>query len=917
MSDTFVEVIQEVRNNLQGTVIGVHAEHVQGNLIEVKLFSLDGRGSDDFSAIWNKVLSQATPPPYKYLEPYTATDEKIFFGRAEKIAKVLRDIINQPMLVIYGRAGVGKTSLVEAGVIPALIRKGALVVQLLDYTDPAEAVSKALKATARRTGGRPANGAGAGETAPGGGPEPEAGRPLFIILDQFELFFEASVSDEQREAFVGALSELLKTPPPNSIKVIILARDDSEVKGKMADLQRHLPRLLDCSMVLPLLPTDCAEEAMNEPLKLLDDKVSFSGEKVIKTVAADLDQLTEDEPGVYPPHLQIVCHELRERAFEKRPRVIDLDLYLSLKGAEAILAGYMQGKLETQLGNVRESALQLLSQMAAPGAEYWMEPSKLHLRGVAPAEMERNVSETLELLIAEQLLVRQRIKGKTHYGFVDQVTAQCVRRLSGDEMALRYQAADEMQRVWAAWLARNVLASRDQLRYLSEFGTHLELPPLRALFLLRSAVERDEPTRLWLDQLRKKEGRALIQELEDGTLPEGVGTAGLTVLKLAEFLLTQPPKPDDSGKPSSPQGVQAAAPAANGDGFKSVSGNAATYPKAEARLTSALALIALDEPERPAAVKALEGAMREKLGGLKLAKRRAELRGVLLEADLGDEGLKAGLSPFARAAVWCWTAWRRLARNRERLGKLPLYGAAGAALAIGLLRATLTLLGGNYRIDTSFVVQFHAYVYYFAVCAYPLMLGLLLGESLTTPRPFKGAASFAPGTTPRRRARAAALAVVLGGLLYGAAALLSKLAGFVGSGRPWLQVLSNSVPDFITGPAVGLGLASGLYTQLRAGWRMSAGRWLLSLGAGDSFLILSQLFFNLYMDATQCCYLIWDSSMYRDVGWGSATPERAGVFALADAAAFGLAATAGATLGLEAANRSIAKRLSSPYRIGD
>ena len=179
------------------------------------------------------------------------------------------------------------------------------------------------------------------------------------------------------------------------------------------------------------------------------------------------------------------------------------------------------------------------------------------------------------------------------------------------------------------------------------------------------------------------------------------------------------------------------------------------------------------------------------------------------------------------------------------------------------------------------------------------------------------ATASAPKSPPRRRARAAALAIGLGGLLYGAAAILSKLVSFVGSGRPWAGVLADSVADFIMGPAVGLGLAAGLYTQLRAGWRMSAGRWLLSLGAGVSFLILSQLYFNLFMDATQCCSLTWDSSMYRALGWSSATPGRAGLFALADVTAFGLAATAGATLGLEAANRSIAKRLLSPYRIGD
>ena len=69
--------------------------------------------------------------PYKYLKWYTRADARIFFGRSHDIRKIYDRVLNEraaPILRIYGSSGVGKSSLLEAGLIPYLEQKAHVYV---------------------------------------------------------------------------------------------------------------------------------------------------------------------------------------------------------------------------------------------------------------------------------------------------------------------------------------------------------------------------------------------------------------------------------------------------------------------------------------------------------------------------------------------------------------------------------------------------------------------------------------------------------------------------------------------------------------------------------------------------------------------------------------------------------------------
>jgi len=60
--------------------------------------------------------------PYRGLKPYRLEDEGRLFGRDGDVARIARELCDQPCVIMHGEAGVGLSSLAHAGVVPALVK---------------------------------------------------------------------------------------------------------------------------------------------------------------------------------------------------------------------------------------------------------------------------------------------------------------------------------------------------------------------------------------------------------------------------------------------------------------------------------------------------------------------------------------------------------------------------------------------------------------------------------------------------------------------------------------------------------------------------------------------------------------------------------------------------------------------------
>ncbi|MDX8055501.1 helix-turn-helix domain-containing protein [Lentzea sp. BCCO 10_0798] len=74
---------------------------------------------------WRELAAEHTQPlhpntPYPGGEPYTEADAKRFFGRECLVEQVVESVRATPVTVVFGASGSGRTSLLRAGLLPAL-----------------------------------------------------------------------------------------------------------------------------------------------------------------------------------------------------------------------------------------------------------------------------------------------------------------------------------------------------------------------------------------------------------------------------------------------------------------------------------------------------------------------------------------------------------------------------------------------------------------------------------------------------------------------------------------------------------------------------------------------------------------------------------------------------------------------------
>src|SRR5689334_9812434 len=68
----------------------------------------------------------SAPPagPYRGIVPFRYVDRSVFFGRERFLEGLLAEILAFRLVVLFGKSGAGKSSLINAGLIPLLEKEG-------------------------------------------------------------------------------------------------------------------------------------------------------------------------------------------------------------------------------------------------------------------------------------------------------------------------------------------------------------------------------------------------------------------------------------------------------------------------------------------------------------------------------------------------------------------------------------------------------------------------------------------------------------------------------------------------------------------------------------------------------------------------------------------------------------------------
>jgi hypothetical protein len=500
--------------------------------------------------------------PYRGLAFFTGKDESMFAGREEEIEEVATRILAGDTLVLYGPSGVGKTSLLRAGVVPALEKErgyGATYVRPLrsprgDVWEalganpdeplahaitrlpkramPAAAGPVAVEPDARASAVEPSVRVSAvepsavasavvgasipptsqvgvarrgGDGANGANGEPHgaiARAPHVLLLDQVEELFTRFDEQQCRPLWDG-LVELLDSPMP--VRLVLSLRED--YLHLLDSAHPRLSNLLDRRFRLRGLTPIGARTAMVRPL--IARGIRYAPELIDRCVT----ELTEVPPGhpeehgvVDPTLLQTMCSEMYRRAEQRsgdRPS-LELADYEASGGLDGVFRRHLTELFK--LVDAEDHLLLSLVLQEMTTAHATKKPATVTRLLASGLLAERaDIESLLDKLVAARLVRKYSADPEPWYELIhDRLVQVLPEQFARDPRFLQIGFMRDLVRQLSKGFSKRVagapLLSQQQLADVVEpFRTYIRFNADELSLLFRSAVAAEHNVAAWRD----------------------------------------------------------------------------------------------------------------------------------------------------------------------------------------------------------------------------------------------------------------------------------------------------------------------------------------------------------------------------------------------------------------------------------
>ena len=289
--------------------------------------------------------------PFAGLAAFQEADADRFYGRSREIGAVVARLRSSPLIALAGPSGVGKSSLVRAGVIPALKRSGEgwdTFIVRPGRSPLASLCSILLDLATSNTGPLAAGAAGPDDHAAGLRAAPgqlgaalrahaqSKRRRVLVFVDQFEELYTLCPDAGERAAFLACLDGVADDAG-SPLRVLMSIRSD--FLDRLAEQRDLADRVSHGLMFVPPIDRDGLREALIRPVETADCRYEDPGmvDEMLGAVAA--------APGSLPL-LQFAAARLWTERDRDR-RLLTRTSYAAMGGIAGTLAGHADHVLGT------------------------------------------------------------------------------------------------------------------------------------------------------------------------------------------------------------------------------------------------------------------------------------------------------------------------------------------------------------------------------------------------------------------------------------------------------------------------------------------------------------------------------------------------------------------------------------------
>lgn len=351
--------------------------------------------------------------PYVGLDAFREETSNIFFGRQRLLQLLIDKLQTSRLLAVVGPSGSGKSSLVLAGLIPAL-KRGAIPPQeaspgseqwryaprIVPGSDPLANLARVLQSAGEEAEGAVKSRQWFAEQAA----QLKAtdhhltevvnatgNAPAVIVVDQFEELFTLCTDEAARVAFANNLLQLSQDPGPRHTVILTMRTDFETFILRLPGFQPFFEQA-----VVRVTPLNAAElrEAIERPAEAVG----------LKFEAGIVEALLQDilgEPAALPL-LQFTLLKLWEHRDRNR---ITWDAYQRLGGGRLALARSADELYDSLIPEEQITARRILLRLVRPGDGLEVTSSRIRRDALYQAgEARDRVDRVLQKLINARLL---------------------------------------------------------------------------------------------------------------------------------------------------------------------------------------------------------------------------------------------------------------------------------------------------------------------------------------------------------------------------------------------------------------------------------------------------------------------------------------------------------------------------------